>query len=188
MVGSAARRQRRFHRMPSPVSCEMGAPAGTLPGRAGDNFPRVLVVGDALFDFKHEPRRVALDHLPDARPKLVEDVHPRVAANRRTKIVERRRSGARPIWTRSIVDSDRTECPTECPKEIRSVQPPLSRVVTRDENARSCVGGPAHNAAAGRRAITEVLLEQRRIQVLTKKGAGFFLHRHQFKEGGKAGL
>jgi len=110
---------------------------------------------------------VALYHLPDTRPKLVEEVDPRVAANRRTKSSERRRSGSRPIWTVSSGDSDRSQHP----EEIGRVQYPLSGVVTRDENARSCVGGPAQKAAAARRVITWVLLEQRRIQVLAKEGA-----------------
>jgi hypothetical protein len=43
--------------------------------------------GDALCDPRHELRRVALHHLPDARSKLVEDVDPSVAADCRAKIV-----------------------------------------------------------------------------------------------------
>src|SRR6266404_5395431 len=111
---------------------------------AGLNVARELVVGDALFDPGHEPRCVGVHHLPDARPKLVEDVDSRVAANRRPKVVECPRSGARPIWTVSSGNSNRSYY-TE---EIRSVQPCLSEVVTRDKNARSCVGGPAHKAVA----------------------------------------
>ena len=139
---------------------------------------------DALFDPGHEPRRVGVHHLPDAGPELMEDVDSRVAANRRPKIVECPRSGARPIWTVSSGDSDRSQHP----QEIRSVQPCLSGVVTRDKNTRSCVGGPAHEAVARRRVITRVLLEQRRIQVLTKKGAGLFLNKRHSIESGKAGL
>jgi len=104
-------------------------------------------------------------------PKLVEEVHPGVAANRRTKIVERCRRGARPIWTVSSGDSDRSQHP----EEIRGVQPPLSRVVARDKNARSGVRGPVHKATAAGRVIAQVLLERRRIQVLTKKGMKLFL-------------
>src|SRR5271156_3824190 len=57
--------------------------------RDGGDIPRDLVAGDARFDPRHELRCEALHHLPDAWPKLVENVHPRVAANRRTKIVVR---------------------------------------------------------------------------------------------------
>jgi hypothetical protein len=77
------------------------------------DFPRDLVVGDALSDPRHELRRVALYHLPDTRPKLEEEFDPRVAANRRTKSFERRRSGSRPIWTVSSGDSDRSQHPEE---------------------------------------------------------------------------
>src|ERR1700739_3869495 len=56
-------------------------------------------------------------------------------------------------------------------RKIRSVQPPLSELVTRDKNSRSCISGPAHNAAAGRRVIAQVRLEQRWIQVLTNRVA-----------------
>ena len=51
---------------------------------AGDRFLQVLVVGCALFEFKREPRRVVPYYSPDARLKLVEEVEPRVVANRRT--------------------------------------------------------------------------------------------------------
>ncbi len=64
--------------------------------RGGDDVSRGLVVGDVLFDLRHELRRVALHHLPDARPELVEEVDPCIAANRRTKSLERRRWGSRP--------------------------------------------------------------------------------------------
>ena len=37
-----------------------------------------------VFDLGNELRRVALDHLPDFRPELMEEVDPRIA-NRRTK-------------------------------------------------------------------------------------------------------
>ena len=60
-----------------------------LSGRARDNFPEFLAVGDALSDFQRKLWRMVLRHLPDAGPKLVEEIHPRVIANRRTKIVER---------------------------------------------------------------------------------------------------
>ena len=43
----------------------------TLPWR-DDHVPRDLVLGDALFDLGHELRRVAVDHLPDFRPELME--------------------------------------------------------------------------------------------------------------------
>ena len=55
----------------------------------GDDSPRVLLVGGTLFDFPHEPRCLALHHLPHARLKLVQEIHSRVAANRRTKSFER---------------------------------------------------------------------------------------------------
>src|SRR5208337_5185581 len=140
-----------------------------LPCRDRDGVARDLVVDDALFDPRYELRREALHHLPEPRSELVKDVHPCVAANRRTKIVEWHRSGARPIWTVSSVGSDRGQHP----EEIRNVQPALPRVVTRDKNARSGVGGPAHEAVAGRSVIPWL---RRRIQVLTKKGAGLFLN------------
>jgi len=43
---------------------------------------RDVIVGDAVFDPRHELRREALHHLQDARPKLVQNVDPRVATNR----------------------------------------------------------------------------------------------------------
>src|SRR6202521_5791376 len=98
---------------------------------AGLNVPRELVAGDALFDPGHELRGVGLHHLPDARPKLMEDVDPRIAAHRRPKIVECPRSGARPIWTVSSGNRNRGQHS----EEIRSVQPPLPGVVTRNKNA-----------------------------------------------------
>ena len=131
-----------------------------------------------LFDCRCELRGVALHHLPDARPKLVKEVPPCVVANCRTKIVERRRRGAYPIWTVGSVDSDRTQYS----EEIRAIQPPLSGVVTRGKNVRSRVSGPAHQTAAGRWAIKQMLLEQRRGQVLTKKRAGLSLNGHRFIE------
>lgn len=161
----------------------MCEPTGKLSGRAGENLPQVLVGGDALFDSKHELRRVVFYHLPDARAKLVEEVKSRVVANRRTEIVERRRSGAHPIRTGSVVGSDRSEHP----EKIRGVQPPFSRVVTRDTKARSCVRGPVHKAAAGQRVITQVLFGQWWIQILTNKVAGPCLSGLRI-EGGKAGL
>ncbi len=84
--------------------------------------PPGLVVSDASFDLRHEGRRVALHHLQEAGLKLVEEVDPRIAPNRGTKIVERRRSRSRPVWTVSSVDSDRSQHP----EEIRGVQPSLS--------------------------------------------------------------
>src|SRR3977135_480158 len=99
--------------------------ARTSPWR-DDNVPGDLVVGDALFDFGHELRRVAVDHLSDFRAELVEEVNPRIPANRRTKSLERRRSGSRPIWPVSRGDSDRSQHP----EEIRRVKCPLSGVPT----------------------------------------------------------
>jgi hypothetical protein len=63
-------------------------------------------VDDAPCDPEHEVRRVALRYLADARAELVEEIEPRVAAERRTQIVERIRSGSRPIWTVSVVCGD----------------------------------------------------------------------------------
>ena len=57
---------------------------------SGDDVPEGLRVGDALFDPGDELRPAALQHLPDAGPKLVEEVDTRVAANRRAKSFERR--------------------------------------------------------------------------------------------------
>src|SRR5579864_106911 len=95
---------------------------------SGDDVPQGLVVSDALFDPGDKLRRAALQHLPDAGPKLVEEVDARVAADRRTKSFERRRSGAPPIWTVSSSDRDRSQHP----EEIRRVQCALSGVVPRD--------------------------------------------------------
>src|SRR6266550_6273218 len=125
--------------LPRPVS----RAEATLSCRSGTDFPWGLV-GDGRSDSEYELRRVAFYHLQDARLKLVQEVESRVAANRRTKIVECPRSGARPIGTVSSVDRDRCQYP----EEIRSVQPALSGIVARDKNARSCVGGPAHKAGA----------------------------------------
>jgi hypothetical protein len=66
------------------------------------------VLGCALSDFKREARRVTPYHLTGTRFKFVEEVEPRVTANRRAKIVERRRSGAGPVRAASIVDSNPT--------------------------------------------------------------------------------
>jgi hypothetical protein len=87
-----------------------------------------LVVGDALFDPRHELRRVALHHLPNAGPKLVQEVNAHVATNRRAKSFEGRGSGARPIWTVSGGDRDRSQRP----EEIRCVQCRPAGVVPRD--------------------------------------------------------
>jgi len=151
-----------------------------LSCRDRDDARRALVAGDTLCDPRYELRCEAPDHLVDARPKLVEDVHPRVAANRRTKIVECRRSGSRPIWTVSTVDSDRTQHS----EQIRSVQPSLSGGVTRDENARNCVSSPAQKGAASRRVIIARVFEQWRVQILIKKGVGLFLDKHQLIRSG----
>ena len=43
----------------------------------------------AALDLGHELGRVAFDHLPDFRPELMEEVDPRIAANRGTKSLER---------------------------------------------------------------------------------------------------
>jgi hypothetical protein len=51
--------------------------------------PLWLAAGDALCDPKNELRRMTLNHLPEARSKLVEDVDARVAPDCRTEIVER---------------------------------------------------------------------------------------------------
>src|SRR5271157_2801312 len=142
-----------------------------LSCRDEDGVPRDLVVGDALSDSGYKLRREALHHLPDAGSKFVEDVNPRVAANRRTKIVEWRRSGPRPIWTVSSVDSNRSQHPVE----VRNVQPPLPGVVTCDKNTRSCVGGPAHKGVASRSVITWV--ERRRSKVFAKQTAGLLLNK-----------
>src|ERR1035441_10108210 len=87
----------------------------TLSCRDGYYVPPRLVVGDTLSDPEHELRCEAFHRLPDARPKFVEDVHPRVAANRRPKIVECIRGRSRPIWTVGSVDSDRGQHSEEIP-------------------------------------------------------------------------
>ena len=96
--------------------------------RDRQHVPRDLALGDALFELGHQLRRVAFDHLPDFGPELMEEVDPRIAANRRTKSLERRRSRARPIWAVSRGDNDRCQQP----EEIRRVQCPLSGVPARD--------------------------------------------------------
>jgi len=151
----------------------------TSPWR-DDHVPGDLVVGDALFDLGHELRRVAVDHLSDLRAELMEEVNPRIAANRRTKSLERRRSGPRPIWAVSRSDCNRSQHP----EEIRRIQCPLPGVPARYKNTRNCVGGPAQKGATGRRIITRVLLEQRRIQVSAEKGTGLFLNQCLFIESG----
>jgi len=121
-----------------------------LSCRDGDGVSWGLGVGDAIFDSGHELWQVSLYHLLEARPKLVVEVTPGVAANRRTKIVEGIRSRSRPRGTVSSVHGDRRHHAEEVP----SVQPPFSGVVTRDKNARSCVGSPPHKTVAHRRVIT----------------------------------
>ena len=53
-----------------------GLTDGTLSCRGGDDIPRDFVVGDVLCDPRHELRRAALHHLPDARAKLMEEIDP----------------------------------------------------------------------------------------------------------------
>jgi hypothetical protein len=138
-----------------PAGREMGLAQGTLSSRGRDGVQRGLVVGDALFDLRDESRRVALHDLADARPKLAEKIYPGVAANRRTEVAERSRSGSRPIRTVSSVSSDRSQYP----QEIRIVYSSFSRLVTRDKNVRSSVAGSAHKTVASRRVVTRFLLE-----------------------------
>src|SRR5436190_9760938 len=114
---------------------------------------------------------MALQHLSNARPKLVEDVYPGVAANGGTEIFERGRSGPRPIGTISSGDGRRSQHS----QEIRRVHCFVSGVVAGDQNARGGVGGPTHNAVAGRRVITWVLPEQHGIQVFAKENARLLL-------------
>lgn len=78
---------------------------------------------------------MAFHHLQQAGLKLAEEVDPRIIANRGTKIVERRRSRSRPIWTVGVVDRNRSQYS----EEIRAVRFPLSGVVTNDKDARGCV-------------------------------------------------
>src|SRR4029077_351118 len=72
----------------SPVGCEnVRTDQDTLSGRAGGHLPQVLVGYDALFDSKHDIRRVAFYFLQDAAYKVVEEVDSGVVANHRTNIV-----------------------------------------------------------------------------------------------------
>src|SRR4029077_7739613 len=50
-----------------------------------------------------------------------------------------------------------------------------------------CVCNAAEKAPAACRVIARVLVEECRIQVLTKKGTGFFLNEHSFIQSGQAG-
>lgn len=50
--------------------------------RVETGCPRVLLVDDAVGDAGHEFRSVAPQQLPDAGPKLVQEVDARIAANR----------------------------------------------------------------------------------------------------------
>ncbi len=169
---SSVRSQKHVPRLgPGRPENSTAALAITLP--VWGDLPRGLAVPDALLDPGHDLRPVAPHHFSKARLKLVEEVKPRVAANRRTKIVERHRSGSRPIGTVSRVDHDRSQQP----EEKRSVQAPLAGLVTRDEIARSGVSDPAHEGVAGRRGITQVLLAQRLVK---KRGGTLFESRPRY--------
>ena len=98
-----------------------------------------------ILNAKYECRHVGGHHLADARPKLVQQVHARVAANRRTEIAERRRTGARSIATGSTIGSDRSQHP----EKIVGVQLALSRLVARDKNSRSRIRRSIHHLVAG---------------------------------------
>src|SRR6202046_2984370 len=87
--------------------------------------------------------------LPDARPKLVEQVHPRIITNRGTEIAEWRRTGVRPIASRGAVGSDRSQYS----KKIRSVQLALPRFIAHDKNTRGGIRRSLHHPFAGRRMV-----------------------------------
>lgn len=74
---------------------------------------------------------MALQQLPHARPKLVEEIYSHVAAQVRTETLEHARAGARPIGTIRAGNNARSQQS----QEIRRVQCPLSRVFASDKNA-----------------------------------------------------
>ena len=59
---------------------------------------------DALFDLRHNSRRVAFHNLLNVRPKFVQQIHPRVIANGRTKIAER-------LTKETASNRDSKQCP-----------------------------------------------------------------------------
>jgi len=67
-----------------PAQHRNGLSGRTLSCLGGDDFLRAVIVGNSFLDPGNELRLVTLEHLPDAWPKLVEDVYSRVAANGRT--------------------------------------------------------------------------------------------------------
>jgi hypothetical protein len=99
------------------VGSESGLSNKALFCRDRNEILRVQAPGNAVFDPRHELRGEALHHLPDVRLKCVKDTDTRVAANRRTKIVECRRSRSCPIRTVRGVDSGQSQHS----EEIRSV-------------------------------------------------------------------
>jgi len=107
------------------------------PPLLGPYGGRVPVVGYALFDPRYELRGVTVEHLPDARPKLMPKIHARVTANRRTQSFERLRRGSRSVGTVNSGYGDRSQQP----KKIRRVEllsvvfPELLRVIIRREAA-----------------------------------------------------
>jgi hypothetical protein len=127
---------------------------------------------------------MAIQHLNDPWLKLVQEIHPRVAANSRTEIIECCRSGSRPVRTISSCHNRRCQHP----EQIRRVQYAPSRVVTCDQIARNCVADPAHNAIAGRSVITQITIEQRPIQVRIDKSAGLLSEDGRPVQNGKARL
>src|SRR6202050_2125671 len=106
---------------------------------------------------------MASHRLPDARPKLVEQVHPRIITNRGTEIAEWRRTGVRPIASRGTVGSDRSQYS----KEIRSVQLALPRFIPHDKNSRGGIRRSLHHPFAGRRLIARTTITHRRTLIFS---------------------
>jgi hypothetical protein len=89
-------------------------------------------------------------------------------------------------WLRRRHPSAKTIQPSHPCRSILRPSPTNSMTNSSWKRRRRSAGdhscGIAGSAAHEKGVITRVLLEQRRIQVLTKKGAGLFLNKHRFIE------
>lgn len=121
-----------------------------LSSKNSEGLGLALFLTDALFDPGHKFRRMALHQLFDPGPEFMPHIHARVIAHGRTKIADRTRRRPSPRGTRGRVRSHRSQRA----QQIRSVQPAFSGFIPRDKNTRSRIGGPAHQAAVARRAMT----------------------------------